>query len=66
MFLVFALIVVLKWMSKEMTKMSDVILYTSIVFVCMCAAVIIRIGIDSIIIDEQAHNNRKDDDDKDD
>lgn len=46
--------------------MSDAILYTSIVFVLICAATIIRIGIDSIRIDEQASNNRKDDDDKDD
>lgn len=46
--------------------MSDAILYTSIVFVCICAATIIRVGIDSIRIDEQAYNNRKDDDDKDD
>ena len=43
--------------------MSDVILYTSIVFVCICAATIIRIGIDSIIIDEQIYDNRKDDKD---
>ena len=46
--------------------MSDAILYTSIVFVCICAVTIIRIGIDSIRINEQTHNNRKDDDDKDD
>ena len=66
MSLVSVLIVVLKWMSKEMTKMYDVILYTSIVFVCICAATIIRIGIDSVRMDEQTPYNRKDDDDKDD
>lgn len=43
--------------------MSDAILYASIVFVCMCAATIIRIGIDSIKADEQDTDNRKDDED---
>ena len=46
--------------------LDGIITYIFIVFVCMCAATIIRIGIDSIRIDKKAHNNRKDDDDKDD
>ena len=39
-----------------------IIIYILIVFVFICAATIIRIGIDSIRTDEQAPNNRKDDD----
>lgn len=43
-----------------------IIMYISIVFVFICVATIIRIGIDSIRMDEQTPYNRKDDDGKDD
>lgn len=46
--------------------LDGIIIYILIVFVFICASTIIRIGIDSIRIDEQTRYNRKDDDDKDD
>lgn len=43
--------------------LDGIITYIFIVFVCICASTIIRIGIDSIRIDEQIYDNRKDDKD---
>lgn len=43
--------------------LDGIITYIFIVFVFICAATIIRIGIDSIRMDEQIYDNRKDDKD---
>ena len=41
----------------------EIIVYISIVFVFICAATIIRTGIDSIRMGEKIYDNRKDDKD---